>query len=223
MLTALATLFSHCWRSSGSMAMALTVAMPLIVSTSIAWRLALGVVEGVQPALEGDDQHADDHGDHRGEDQDDTGQSQAVEEQKGQEDKERGGLQHGEKDIAGEKIADLGGLLHMLGQHPGGDMLEKIERQVEQMAEGPAGDPQIDLVGGMQQQIIAEEIEPGVDRQGHRHAHPEDMQGGEGLIDQDLVDDDLEKDRGDQGNGVDEQDRQGDIDKGESSAGGSRG
>ena len=38
MLTALATLSSHCLRRRGSIAIDLTVAMPLIVSTSIACR-----------------------------------------------------------------------------------------------------------------------------------------------------------------------------------------
>ncbi len=175
---------------------------------------ALGIVEGVQASFEGDDQHPDHQGDRQGEDQNNAGELKAVEEEKGQEDKERGGLEHGEKDVAGQKIADLGGLLHMLGQNTGGNMLEEIKRQVEQMSKGPPGHPQIDLVGGMQQQIIAEKIEAGVDRQGRGHTDSQDMQGGEGLIDQDLVDDDLEKDRGDQGDGVDKQHRQGDIDKG---------
>jgi hypothetical protein len=86
---------------------------------------------------------------------------------------------------------------------------------VEEMLEGPSGDPQIDLVGGMEQQVVAQEIEPGIDRQGRSHGDAENMQGGVGLVDQDLVDDDLEKDRGYQGNGVDKEHRQGDIDEGD--------
>ena len=45
----------------------------------------------------------------------------------------------------------------MFGEDAGSDPLKEIERQVEHMPKGSGGDPQIDLIGGMQQQVIAQE------------------------------------------------------------------
>ena len=61
------------------------------------------------------------------------------------------------KTLPVRKLRIFAGLLHMLGQDPGGNMFEKIKRQVQEMAKGPAGYPQINLVGGMQQQDNPEE------------------------------------------------------------------
>jgi len=82
------------------------------------------------------------------------------------------------------------------------------------MLKGPAGYPQIDLVGGMEKKVIPEEIQPGINRKGRGHADAENMRGGVSLVHQHLVDNDLEKNRRHQGNGVNKQHRQGNIDKG---------
>ena len=67
----------------------------------------------------------------------------------------------------------------------------------------------------MEQEIVAKEIKPRIHRQRSGHTASQGMQGGEGLVNQNLINHDLKKDRGDQGDGIDEQHRQGDIDKGQ--------
>ena len=102
----------------------------------------------------------------------------------------------------------------MLSEHACRHVLEEVERQVEHVLEGSGSDAQVDLVGGVQQQVVAQEIKTRIHGQGNGHAEPEYVQGGEGLVDQHLVDDDLEENRGHQGDGIDEQHRQGDIKEG---------
>lgn len=102
----------------------------------------------------------------------------------------------------------------MLSEHSSGDMLKKIQRQVQHMPKSPGSYPKIDFIGGMEQQVISEKIKSAIHRQGYGHAKPQDVQGGEGLIHQHLINDDLKKNRGNQGNGIDEQDGQGNVHKG---------
>jgi len=66
----------------------------------------------------------------------------------------------------------------------------------------------------MEQQVITKKIKSGIHRQGDSHAEPQDMQGGEGLIHQYFIDNNLKKNRGNQGDGIDKQDSQGDVQEG---------
>ena len=102
----------------------------------------------------------------------------------------------------------------MLGQDARGDPFKKIKGQVQHVPKCPGCHPQVDLVGGMEQQVITEEIKTGVDKQHHGHAQTQHLQGCKCLVDQHLVDDNLEENRCNQGDAIDKQDSQRNIEKG---------
>ena len=159
------------------------------------------------------DQQSDYQGDQSGDGQNDSGQLDAVEKEEGQKNEEGGGFQHGQEERAREKFPDTGRLLHMHGYNTSLHTLEKIEGQVEHVVESLCGDAQIYFVGGDQQEVIPQEIQRRIHEEGDDHADAENLQGGEGLIDQHLVDDDLKKEWSDQSDQMDKDNSKANVEK----------
>ena len=156
--------------------------------------LGLGVVEGLEPGAEGGDQAEHHRGDDAGEDQDDEGELDRVEEQHRQQDDQHGGIEQGEKQPPGEELADLLRLLHVAGDDPGGAGLEVGDGQFQQVGEGLLRQADVDAVGGVEQEVLAQEGEHRIEQQGERHPAGQDIQGRVALVDDDLVDDQLHED-----------------------------
>ena len=156
---------------------------------------ALGEIQAIQALAEGGQENGDDGGDGERECQNDQRQGHGIGEQQGQEDHQGEGIEPGKQQAAGEELADALQLLHLPGDHAGGGELEEVDRQRQQVAEGAPGDMHVDLVGGRQQQHLAQVAERRIEKQGDRHADGEHGQGRRALVYQDLVDDELEKQR----------------------------
>ena len=87
------------------------------------------------------------------------------------------------------------GLLHVLGHQPGGNPFEEADRQACQMGEGQPGQPYVDPVRRIEQQIAAQEREGAVEQDRQHHAHDQHHQGRNRLVDQYPVHHELEEDR----------------------------
>ena len=145
---------------------------------------------------EGTDEHADHDGDQAGEAQHHERQARAVEEEHRQEDEQRDEIEPREEEPAREEFADAPGLLHMLHEHARGGLFEDADREVEEMGKGLPRRPDVDAVGGEEQEIAAQEIERGLEKERCSHADREHGQRRVALMDEHLVDDELEEDRG---------------------------
>ena len=84
-------------------------------------------------------------------------------------------------------------------------MFEEGERQSEQMAEDLAAEEGIDAVAGVQYQVLPQPGHDGAEDHEHQHADTDDNQGAFGLVDYDLVYDDLGEQRGGQRDELDYQ------------------
>ena len=92
---------------------------------------------------------------------------------------------------------------------------KKVTGSPSKMAKRLGRDADIDLVGGVEQQVAPQKPEQGFEGQRRRRARREHVKGGKALVDEHLVDDELEEDRQGEAERI-EQDR-GDSDVGEQS------
>ena len=153
---------------------------------------------------------AEDRGDEEAQDRDQPEQADgdqrelpAIGEHHRQEDEQEGEIEDQRDGGAGDEFADGLDAVQAGDQGAGGAELEVRQGQAQQMAEDLAAEDGIDAVAGVQDQVLAQ---PGHDA-GEDHEQDqgdtEDDQGAVGLVDDDLVDDDLGEQRGGEGDELD--------------------
>ena len=101
----------------------------------------------------------------------------------------------------------------MLDEHAHPAVAEKPQGQGGQAGEGAGGHPHVDAGGGVEQHDAAQVGKAGLEGQGEEHPDTEDLQGGQPLVGEHLVDDDLEIDRHGQGQGVEHEGGHGGVGK----------
>ncbi len=169
--------------------------------------LALRVVERLEPAPERPDQGRDGERDQPREGEHHERQLRAVEQQDGDEDEERAGIERRGEEAPGQEFPHPGGLLHVLDQDARRHLLEMGERQAEEMREGLHRHADVDAVRGVEQQVAPQEREAGLEHEGQDDAAGEHGQGGIGFVGQHPVDDELREQRDGEPDGVERERR----------------
>ena len=156
---------------------------------------ALGVVERLQPGVEGLDQQHHDQRHQRREAEHHGRELAAVGHQQRDEQDQADGVERGEEQLPGQEAPDRLHLLHVAHDDASGVALEILDRQRQQLAEGASRQPDVDHVGRVQQQGLAHEAEAGLEQQQADDGHRQHGQGRVALVHQHLVDDQLREDR----------------------------
>ena len=138
--------------------------------------LAFGLIEGLQPPPERPDEQHDDEADESGKAENHKRELDAVENKDRQEHQERKAVEQRQEKPAGQELANAARLLHVLHEDAGRCLLEQRDRQVEEMSEGARRDPDVDLVGGVEQEIAPQEGEGGIEDKRDRDADGQDRQ-----------------------------------------------
>src|SRR5262245_45258633 len=99
---------------------------------------------------------------------------------------------------AGEEIADVFELAHASDRIADATRLEIADRQRQQMAEQASAQLHVDAVGGVGKDICAQDSEDRLENRDAHQADDEHVEGAEAAVNEDLVDDDLEKQRRDE-------------------------
>ena len=150
-----------------------------------------------------DDQAQDDDDAQDG--QRDEGQADAVVEHDAEEDQQEREVEYQRDGGAGDEFAYRLDTVQARGDHAGGAMLEVARRQLEQVVEHRRAQHGIHAVAGVQDQVLAH---PGKQRgKDHEHgqADADHDQRALGMVDDDLVDDDLGEQRRAQREHLDDQ------------------
>ena len=150
-----------------------------------------------------DDQAEDDDDAQHG--QNHAGQEDAVVEHDAEEDQQERKIEDQRDGSAGNEFADGLDAVQAGGDHAGGAMLEVARRKLEQAVEHRRAQHGIDPVAGVQDQVLAH---PGKQRgKNHEYGEPDadDDQRALGMVDDDLVDDDLGEQRRAQREQLDDQ------------------
>jgi hypothetical protein len=100
--------------------------------------------------------------------------------------------------LAGQKAADRLQFAHARDCLPRGARLEIGERQSKKMMKQPPAEFDVDAVGGVAQSIGAQELEDCLEEPQRHHAEHQHDQSRHALVNENLVDHELEKDRGGQ-------------------------
>jgi hypothetical protein len=128
----------------------------------------------------------------------DPGQKRRIEEHHAQEDEGEQQVDHERQRRAGEEIADVLQFAHPRYGVADAPRLEIGHRQRQQVPKQARPELDVDAVGGVREQIGPQDSEHGLEnRDGHK-SEDEDIEGVQGPVHQHLVDDDLEEQRRDQ-------------------------
>ncbi len=155
----------------------------------------LHLEQRAQAAPERRHQQPDDERDQRGEAQHDGGERARVEQQHRHEHEERGGVDRRHEQAPGEELPDPLGLLHVARDDAGRARLEEVDRQREQPRKGAAHEPEVDALGGVDQQVLAQELEACLEQDRQHHPGREGEQRRARLVWHHAVDHELQEDR----------------------------
>ena len=125
----------------------------------------------------------------------DQGQPPGIDQQHRQINKERKEIEHRVEQPARQKIANVVGLLQLVGHHARRIGVEIMDRQPQQVLDRAGSDLMVELAGDEGEQIIPQIVEAGVEEDQHADPGAQGIKRREGLVRDHLVDEQLEEDR----------------------------
>ena len=132
-------------------------------------------------------------------------QQRRIEEHHREEDEGEEQVDHQRQRRAREEVADVLELAHARHRIADAPGLEIGDRQRQQMAEQPGAELDVDAVGGVGEQIGAQDAEDRLEDRDGDQADDQDVERAQAAMHEHLVDDDLEEQRRDQGKELQEE------------------
>ncbi len=126
---------------------------------------------------------------------DDEGKLGGIEKHHAEEDQREDEVEQRGQALPGQEASDRLQLPHARDRLSGRASLEIGEREVEEMMEEPAPELDVHPVGGVTERVAAKELQDRLEQAERHHAEHQDHERRHALVDQNLVDHELEKDR----------------------------